>query len=315
MCGINLANLLGNCSSGSSESLQANIPDFSGSTVKSFFTNRVYCVEIELPAKKHSLDISHKESLHALGLTSFWTALCSYAGNNKCINVSVFAEFCLDKHPYFRDFFWHCVTNKFSTHLVESSASDDFRARLIAKLAGCDTEEIMYCVAKKHEICEDEFYRHMLCVLSNADNRDRFVVNVSVMQALYKVAGMPDELKAVLLPDAKYTVDGLLCDVHAIKALFTFLSKCFGDVYKVTEYINSLMGTGIIDLLESASGQRKEFDTSKSSIVEFTNDVITGLEKEKIGYLLSMLDYSMCTNCVLMDIFKRYATRTITSDL
>jgi len=291
------------------------IPDYSGSVVKSFFTHRLYCVNIELPCKKKNTCVESSESLHGLGLTSLWSALCTYAGTD-CIDVSVFADFGLDKHAYFRDYFWSCITNKFTAKLNGLGDSYGDAEALIRKTAGCENEELMFCTAKNKCMCEDDFYKHMLCVLSNSDNRDRFVINVGVMEALYKVACMPSAMKDVLGDKCQISdVNELLCNVHLIGQLFGFLSKCFGDVMKSQNFWASISGDGLGTISEIMDMDTQQSGNSGSSL---GGGVLGGLIGDgndfcEIGSLLSILDYCMSSNCAVMEILTRYAVRSFGS--
>jgi hypothetical protein len=287
------------------------VPDYSGSLVKSFFTNRVYCVTFDFPSKRSTCDVSCGESLHALGLTSLWDAVCSYARckyglrescEGVCVDVCVFADFWLDKHPYLRDFFWDCFEDKFSNK--NKTVSE--------KLADCEDYNFMMCCSKRDYMCEHEFYEHMLCQLSKVDNRDRFVFIVACMQAIFKTARCND---AVSIDPAK------------VRALLRYLDSCFCDEVKVSGYIASLQkllanfhanggnkfpnvveNTGLVNILKDKLGS--SVSCSESSSLDVLCSLL-GLKSDDVVELLRILDNELASNCVVMELLSRYAVRVV----
>ena len=176
---------------------------YGGSTVKSFFTHRLYCVNFEFHnVSKNMAAVSCDESLHGLGLTSLWNTLLSYASstndyNSDSVGILTLQLYGLDKHEYFLNLFWDCVEP-----MTCGSSSEQ-------------TVPLMY-IQKKDRISENEFYKHLLCVLSNSKSRDLFVISITFMDAIYRYDSLRSIISSTSLP---------LIEEPEFKELLVFIKK------------------------------------------------------------------------------------------
>jgi hypothetical protein len=146
---------------------QADECDFTDYNIRAFFTGRVYCVDICVPFRKAVVDPCLGGQIYGLGLESFWNILryntcleVGFENDDGSVNVGVFSEFNLDKDMYFIDFFYNVVRD-------------------------CDGK-VITCEERNDRICEDEFYRHLLCILTHIKCREEFIVIIAVMEAIYR---------------------------------------------------------------------------------------------------------------------------------
>lgn len=194
---------------------------YAGSIVKSVFTHRMYCVNLDFPSVDKDCKVKCAPC-HNVNLSSFWSALTT-AGSNK-VSIKVFEKFGLDKHPYFRKFFWRSV--KKLDHGVDESVAD-----LLLNEYSCKDSSVL-SVRKNHFICEDEFMELLTNVLGCAESHDRFMTTIAFMESLYRVDRMRE-----LLPVATLT---LLDNKALVSDLFVLLSVCFKHSLDVQDYLASL---------------------------------------------------------------------------
>ncbi len=256
--------------------------EYGGSVVRSFFTHRVYCVKFEFPHLKKGCEVDCGESLHGLGLTTLWSVLCKFGCDS--VKIDVFEKFGLDTHPYFRDFFWKSFPRRFTT-------TDKGNTDLVEKLADKfgPFENSLLSIQKRHNITEEEFYKHLLCVFSNMDNRDRFILTIAFMESLYRTNNM----KHLLECDGVY----LLNDKSLVMNLFNFLSKMFDDSGKLQNFLAHQGQLG--SLLTKCC--------SKNKSCNLLNDATYC----KVAPLIEVLSFSLKENCLLMEILSRHATRSL----
>ncbi|VBB18818.1 hypothetical protein YASMINEVIRUS_1350 [Yasminevirus sp. GU-2018] len=251
---------------------------YSGSVVKSFFTHRMYCVNFDFPHMTKGCKVECGETLHGLGLTGLWQSLCKPGCDT--VSIKVFEKFGLDKHPYFRDFFWDCLKRHACYSAAGSSGKFD-PTELLLKHASCDDNSVI-CIQKRHDICEEEFYKHLLCILSNSDSRDRFIVTIAFMECLYKSEKLSGVLPAEIIAAINNPV--------AIKTLFTILSVCFKERLNAVQFLEGFDGASVAQLIEE--------DFGPGAIVA-------------VGGLIDALEYCLRHNCIFMEVLLRYASRTL----
>lgn len=256
--------------------------EYGGSVVRSFFTHRVYCVNFEFPHKNKGCEVDCGESLHGLGLTSLWSVLCRFGCDS--VDIGVFERFGLDAHPYFRDFFWKTYPRRF---LTTDHGNMDPVNKLASRFGECDNNALV-SIQKRHSICEEDFYKHLLCVFSNTENRDQFVLTISFMEALYRV----DKMKNLL--DCKEAK--LLSDRCLVENLFRFLSKCFVENPKLTDFLSH----------QGELGKLLEGQCAKSK-----HSALISVDYNKIYCLVNALSFSLKDNCLLMEILCRHAARSL----
>jgi hypothetical protein len=256
--------------------------EYGGSVVRSFFTHRVYCVNFEFPHKNKGCEVECGESLHGLGLTSLWSVLCKFGCSD--VDISTFERFGLDAHPYFRDFFWKTYPRRF--HTLNNGNLDPV-TKLASRYGDCDNNALV-SIQKRHNISEEEFYKHLLCVFSNTENRDRFILTIAFMESLYRV----DKMKNFLDHDDAE----LLSDRCLLDNLFRYLGKCFGENPKLTDFLCHQGELG--KLLE---GQ----------CVKSKHSALINVDYRKIACLVNVLSFSLKDNCLLMEILSRHAARSL----
>jgi hypothetical protein len=262
--------------------------EYSGSLVRSFFTHRVYCITFEFPFMKKGCEVDCGESLHGLGLTSLWSAICNFG--SRFVNIEVFEKFGLDKHPYFLDYFWKYYQRK--TCPTSNCAGAVVKHALLEKYGACENTNLLY-IQKRHNITEDEFYKHLLCIFSNIDNRDRFIVTIAFMECLFKV----DKLKCMFNEnDVK-----LFCDTDLITLLFKFLTKCFGDRFKLANYLDS---QSVINKFSCVTGL-------KLPAGDCLAEIFSNVDYVDLCALIDILSVCLKDNCLLMEVLSRHATKAL----
>jgi len=206
-------------------------------------------------------------------LTSFWSAICRPGCDD--IPIEKLEEFGLDKHPYFRDFFWDCMERH------KCILSDDTGVKVLAEHECDDDSDI--CIQKKDRICEEEFYKHLLCVFSNVDDRDRFIITIALMEALY-VTTRIESLGG-------NTPDPILSNPTAIGSLFKYMSRCFADRVRVANYLDNMrFGENGTDY---SCGVNAEIDTVL------------------MGQLLEELSDALIANCLFMEVVLRNVSKKL----
>lgn len=259
---------------------------YGGSVVRSFFTHRVYCVTFDFPHVKKGCEVECGETLHGLGLTGLWSALCK-AGCD-CIDIKAFEKFGLDKHPYFRDFFWNCIPRRTCGPCVRPNIDNknviggSVANLLTARLGDCSDDSLI-CIQKCDSICEEDFYKHLLCVFSNTDSRDRFLITIAFMEALFRA----DQFKTLLgIEKCK-----LISDKRLVGKLFLFLSQCFSERINLANFLDGNIIENVGSMYLSAVLQ----------------DADLGNVKKLIDALASFLK----NNCILMEVLCRHAARCL----
>lgn len=272
---------------------------YAGSVVKSVFTHRMYCVILDFPHKTKGCQVECGETLHGLGLTALWGALCS-AGCDS-VSIKVFEKFGLDKHPYFKNYFW----NSLEKH---SSASDfDDIVETLMESGGCDSDAIIW-IQKNNSICEEEFYKHLLCIFSNSDSRDRFILTISIMEALYRLNKMSD----ILSEDTQVA----LSDANAVKLLFVMLSVCFKSAVEWSKFIAELSKLfdaegEILDRFFNSQTSSSMCTPKIPKILNIMKDISDSLED--IVALIQALSIYLKNNCIFMEVLIRHAMKILTS--
>jgi len=292
---------------GSPDKSSPYVFDYEGAVIKSFFTHRVYCVCLDFPYKKKGCEVECDESLHGLGLTTFWSAISKY--DSESVGIEVFQRYGLDKHEYFRSFFWNtCMRKSLTVKPVTESYSAG--AQYVDKVYGKDcSSDVLVSFRKRSSITESEFYKHLLCVLSNSDSRDRFIITIAFMESLYKV----EKMKCHLSNNVCDLVT-VLDDAQTVKNLFTFLSYCFsekrvhGGVSSTVDSLLALVFTGLNGLNSLPPATTIACDGSSNDI-GLTNEQI-----DQLGSLITVLSIALQDNNVLVEVLARYASRSLSVD-
>jgi hypothetical protein len=188
------------------------------------------------------------------------------------VPIETFEKFGLDKHGYFRDFFWTSYPKQF---MSTGSDSTDMLRQLVNKYTRCDQDNLLY-VEKRNSITEEEFYAHLLCVLSGSDDRDRFLVNVAYMEAIYKT------------PSVQST--------DPIAELFETISRCFADKVKLTYFLRAQAELSVL--------LGCKFPTCND--LDGLFPVVSGVDD-----LIDQLSPAIQNNCVAMEVLCRHAVRAI----
>ena len=245
---------------------------YGGSTVKSFFTHRLYCVNFEFHnISKNMATVSCDESLHSLGLTSLLNTLLSYASstndyNSDSVGILTLQLYGLDKHEYFLNLFWDCVEP-----MTCGSSSEQ-------------TVPLMY-IQKKDRISENEFYKHLLCVLSNSKSRDLFVISITFMDAIYRYDSLRSIISSTSLPlieEPEFIKKDLLSSEHNIsnvipddiiknlgyvlKNNLTLIDILSSYVVKVIASKNITNGEDLINFVENYTDSDPKYDAAMSLI-------------------------------------------------
>lgn len=266
------------------------VTQYAGRVVKSVFTHRVYCVTFDFPHIKKGCDVGCGESLHGLGLIGLWSALCS-AGCDS-VDISVFKKFGLDKHPYFRSFFWDSINQ----HSFISSSDDANPAFLYARLSKPCNDNSLISIQRRSCISEEEFYSHLLCVLSNEDSRDRFIMTVAIIESFYKI----DKMKTLLEtnPNLHYLYED---DHETVNNLLLVISSCFANNLRIAENIDGF------DTPNLFGWERCESGTNFAQMVKETAmaQLIGSINIDNVYNLMRLLSVNLIDNCVFMEILCR----------
>lgn len=244
---------------------------YGGSIVKSFFTHRVFCISFDFPHMAKGCNTESDETLHGLGLTGLWSILCT-AGCNE-VSITVFEKFGFDKHPFFKSFFWHCLRKHYCPTGNNATESD-----VLLSHASCIDESVI-CIQKRCSITEEEFYKHLLCVLSNLDSRDRFILTIAFMDAIYRV----DRLRSIL----NDTIVDAISDQQVIDDLFMLISLCFDNR---------------VDLARFLDNTKPVSDTTTYYI-----NVLKEINIAKVAALITNLSPLLSENCLFMEVLIRNA--------
>jgi len=263
---------------------------YAGSVVKSFFTHRVYCVSFEFPHMKKGCEVDCGETLHGLGLTGLWSVLCS-AGCDS-VDICTFERFGLDKHPYFRSFFW----DGYKQH--KCVYDPDSLSEVILEVYGSCNDKSLLNVQKTCAISEDEFYKHLLCVFSNEESRDRFLLTIGIMEALYKL----DKLRDLLHNDPHLEY---LDDKAVVVALLYLFSQCLTDNLGLAE---TLKGISDFGRCSDSCFFQCFFGRSTRHTV---NPLDLCVPQHRVFGLLKLLSKVLKDNCVFMEVLCRNALKTL----
>jgi len=255
-----------------------------------FLLTEFFCVSFDLPHVKKGCEVDCGETLHGLGLTGLWSALCS-AGCDS-VDICTFEKFGLDKHPYFKTFFWEgyrqhkCVFD-------HGSFSD-----LILEAYGSCNDKALLNIQKKCSITEEDFYKHLLCVFSNEESRDRFILTIGLFETLYKL----DKLRDLLHGDPALE---FLDDKATVAALLYLFSQCLTDNLRLAEALKSISDFGSC----SESFYFKCFfgPTTKGTI----NPLDLCVPQQQVIGLLKLLSKCLKDNCVFMEVLCRNALVTV----
>jgi hypothetical protein len=246
-----------------------DVPDYSGKCLRSFFPNRVYCIDLKFPCDVSDCGTSCGLDLYALGLKSLWCALDRWGACE--VDYELMKSFCLDTHPYFDAFFYNTLRNKFLDKTLQGRYDRAFGV--------CRDGDVALRFRKKAKITECEFYEVMTCAYTNTENKDRFVITIGFIEAI---------IRAVRAG----TIDALHCD--NINRLYDFLDICFSGKLKLREYLNSYMnitdGAITVDVGDLENGNPITF------FMTIVAEIITDLT----GYLID--------NCRFMEVLIRRAS-------
>lgn len=246
---------------------------YAGSVVKSFFTNRVYCINFDFPLVTKGCEVGCGETLHGLGLTSLWASMCK--PQSDYVDITMFEKFGLDKHPYFRNFFWNSI-NRQSSAILSSS-----RNSFSENLNDCHNESLI-SIQKAQFITEEQFYKHLLSVFSDVDSRDRFLVTISFMEALFRA----DQLKNLVEPENCKLIN----DRDLIKKLFSLLSQCFLEKISVANFFD---------------GATLNANPDNTNLIH----IIVNADIHNVANLINALGAFLKNNHILMEVLCRHATR------
>jgi hypothetical protein len=263
---------------------------YAGSVVRSFFTHRVYCVLFDFPHVKKGCEVDCGETLHGLGLTSLWGALCSAGCDN--VDISVFEKFGIDKHPYFKSFFWE----NYKQHqcVFDSTSFSD----LILEAYGSCIDNSILRIQKRCAISEEEFYKHLLCVLSNEDSRDRFILTIGLIETVYKL----DKIRDLLRDDPCLEY---LDDKTTVSALLYLFSQCLTDNLKLVEALKSIRDFG---KCSTSCLFNCVFGLALNCVPETVDFCVP---KRSVLGLLKLLSKFLKDNCVFMEVLCRNALRIV----
>ena len=264
---------------------EPSVPDYSGGVVKSFFANRVFCVELDFHTKRKTHKVTDTdESLHSLGLTSFWCALAKW--NTQSVGIERFVELGIDQHPYFVNFFYDTVENPF--------ASKSLAARLGNS---CATNALLQ-VQKNTAICEHEFYTQLLNVLSEVDDRERFVINVGYAESLVRAI----DAGVVVVADS----------LENIRTLFRLLDTCTVGEIASSSYLSSLTSLPILTQLLTCALGLVNVDLNTvvdTEAEESANALLTDVGV--LGEFTTLLNSYILENCALMDVLVSNAVKEL----
>jgi hypothetical protein len=150
--------------------------DFTDYNVRSFFTGRVYCIELDVSPQKMIKDRCLVGQIHDLGLVQLWNILRICENNtDHSVDLNTFQLFGYDKHPYFINYFYRVIRD-------------------------CNNE-ILVCEERNTSICEEDFYRHLLCVMTHVKCVDEFRCLIAVMTGI--IAHYKKGNETVILSDVE----------------------------------------------------------------------------------------------------------------
>lgn len=195
---------------------------YAGSIVKSVFTHRMYCVSLDFPSVDKDCKVKCSSAHNDLGRASFWSALTT-VGSNK-VSIKMFEKFGLDKHPYFRKYFWKSLKK------LDHGATETVTELMLNELSCKDTSVVS--IRKAQYICEDEFYELLNGVHECAESHERFVTTIAFMESLYRVDRMRELMPIPALD--------ILDNKDIVNDLFVLLSVCFKHQLDLNEYLESV---------------------------------------------------------------------------
>lgn len=257
-----------------------NVPDYSGGIVKSFFTNRVYSMDLEFNTVRKLRIDNHSccdDSLNTLGLTSLWCALSRW--NQQSVGIERFIELGLDQHPYFVNWFYDNVVDTFATKNLQS--------RIDRHFGSCTDESMLLQIEKRNKFTESEFYKHLLMVSSEVHNRERFVINVGFVEAIVKAL----DTKTITVNKEEFNT------------LFKVLDLCTVGSLNASAYLSSLDSMTILNnLLSSALGimNVKIGDLETNNMENESEEILRDVGV--LGTYIRLLNKFILENCVLMDV-------------
>jgi hypothetical protein len=244
---------------------------YDGTIIKSFFTNRVYCVDFQFPHILKGCNIDSDETLHGLGLTNLWSLLCTPGCDE--VSIDIFEKFGLDNHPYFRDFFWDRVKRN-SDSLIDGSFVDNSAIR----------------IQKKSNISEIEFYTHLMHILSNIDSRDRFITTIAYMDSIYrleKIEHIVDKTKINL---------NVIYNQETINDLFTIISMDFKNKLSLGKYKDSVKS-----LTDTKNYYASVWEEINMDDVNNLIDVLSVVLIDNCLYMEILIRYAVCVIEMLTD--------------
>lgn len=197
-----------------SAQVAGDVPDYSGKCVRSFFPNRVYCVDLNFPCES-DCKVNCGLDLNELGIKALWCTLDRWGACE--VSIDTMKEFCLDTHPFFEPFFYNTLRNKFLDKSLQGRYDRAF---------GVCRDNVVYRCRKNSKITECEFYELMTCQFSNSDSKDRFVVTVGFLESVVKAIRCG-------------TINNAHCE--KINKLYQFLDVCFSNKLKLREYLDSYL--------------------------------------------------------------------------
>jgi hypothetical protein len=264
-------------------------PDYSKARMRSFFTHRVYCADIDLPPVNKQCEVVCSETLNGLGLSALWCLLDKW--DCGIISISTLEYFYLDKHPFFIDFFYNTIHNNFAreTNLVGKGEmfNDlfiDTNGLLlnIFKNRTCSTSiDRLALIQKKSTITRQEFYDHLSCVFTQTDNRDRFILIIGLMGALVKCLAK----------------DPCLLKEEQIRLMFFLVSECYNNRVELTNMLQTFI--------------RIVIGTCNPIYLE-NKDFISVLES--VGETISALSECISEDCLLRNLLLKYAIKGLDCD-
>jgi len=279
-------------------------PDYSGAVLKSFFTHRVFCININCPHPVgKECKVSCAESLHSLGLTGLWSALCRFGKKTVCVDD--FAAVCLDKHPFFCDLFYDKVTSKFQRK--------DAKTRFLKAFDACVPNNVLAYCLKKECLCEEEFYSHLLDIYACTENKEKFIITIGFMEAVVKYIKI-NKLEDSVIGSGSDAGSQSEYDIvkDGIEKLFFYLDNCFSGSVKVALLLSLLSGLqgsecGIVNTVINGIVNLATDGNSNGSEAE--GDLFADLST--LSTLIANLNDYIYTNCAVMNILIEQVCRAI----
>jgi hypothetical protein len=249
-------------------SVSGTVPDYSGRQVRSFFTNRVYCVSLSFscePALVTSVDCV---DLHATGIRSLWCTLNRWGACE--VSAEEFKKFGLETHPYFEELFFKTCNNK----LINKT----FQGRYDRAFGVCRDDDILVRYRLRSSVTESEFYEQLVKEYLDADNRERFVITLGFMVAVIKGFRAGDVPELTL---------------ESAALLFEFLDVCYSGKQDLRDYIEKY--PNLVGICVTVDVDDLDNNGPISVFVSEVADLINALS----AYLID--------NCLVMEVLIRRA--------